>query len=205
MAFTVLTSRMAQPGEGDTLIAAILAGWQASQRPHSRLAWVLQERRVRDHILVLSEWDDAQAFAQRPRVLESTPGLAQRVRSCSRLTLQRLHFFEDMGVRACTVTCHRLSFPPPYRGQVLRLLQEEKLPRLRALPALVLRFLYAVVDQPGQFVVVQGWTRRSAWAEAHPRFAPVMATAAAQFEWRDEQFVGRTRGEWDGEAHRWLD
>jgi quinol monooxygenase YgiN len=205
MVVTVLSTRVAQPGAGDSLVAAILARWQTSPRAHSRAAWVLQGRLDRDRIVIVSEWETPQALAQRPHFLESSPDLARCVRAYTRLTLQRLHFWEDMGTRACLFTCHRLTFPPPQRAQVLHLLQEEKLARLRALPALVLRYLYAVDDEPGEFVVLQGWAHQAAWEEARQRVAPVWAAEEAGLDLRNEPFVGCTRGEWDGVAHRWVD
>jgi hypothetical protein len=205
MAFTVLTTRVAQPGRGDALIAAILANWQTSHLPHSRTAWVLQGRQDRDRILVLSEWEDRQAFMQRPRVVETSPALALCLHT-TRLPLQRLHFYEEMGSRKRRFTCHRLTFPHAQRAQVLHLLQAEKLPRLRPQPELLLRYLYAVVDEPGQFVVLQGWTNGAAWEEARRVIAPVYAAAtAAGLDLRDEAFVGRVRGEWDGAERRWRD
>ena len=166
---TVVRYVQVQPDQGVSLVPALQRAMaeRTRQAEGCRSGLVLQDIWTPDRFILLSEWDDAEAFER------SRPGWSVRPRYLPVVVSERthrlrlLHHWEDPSKQVTATACILIWAPAATADDFQQFLLHDAEALLRAQPGLVRRNVYQGEDEATRFVDLVGWQSEMALAACY--------------------------------------
>jgi heme-degrading monooxygenase HmoA len=196
VSIAVVTRRLARPGLGAQLVAALVALPDATSHGGWQQARVFQDIDRPDIVLLLHYWATEADYAAHARQW-SPPALDELcVAPALRRVYHRLAAYRTPGAPPAHVMSYlQHRFPAAARGAVLQFLRDVAGPAVQAQPGLVSRELYAALDEDDRIFALHGWASRAAWDHWLEESAPLLRPGLQELGCTIRRFILRTRGE----------
>jgi heme-degrading monooxygenase HmoA len=198
MRITVMTRRLARPGQEAALIAASKAQMAqiGPQRQAEESGQVFQGLLDARQMLYLATWPSREAYLghHEQRAIDACldPLCAEEPR---RYLLRRWVAYQNPQARATAVECVLVESPPGQHEIIRAFLLRESGPRIRTQPGFCYRRIYQDLDNPDHLVIVRGWDSPAAWQRFRDEVEPTIDVAGRRIGATIEHFAGAVQRE----------
>jgi quinol monooxygenase YgiN len=197
-----VVQRRARTGQTEALIDAARRRWMGpgpwpSGRRHVRLFQGTEEP---ERIIYVAEWESAETYwANRRGAAADGLDVLSVAPAMPRLYAWRWRY-QNLARTPIMLSAVTLSVPQPVLAETLASVDAAR-DRVRAAEGLVLHLFCEDMDDPGQLLILQGWTTPEAMAAHRQDPVPSLLAGHRARGVRVDPFVGQRRAEEDHWAH----